>query len=31
MGVEIGPFVRGVKALHLEETAASIPLIRLRV
>lgn len=31
MGVEITPFVRGVRALHLEETTSQIPLLRLKV
>src|SRR6185295_20189056 len=31
MGVEIAPFVRGVRALHLDETTSAIPLIRLKI
>ncbi len=31
MGVEIAPFVRGVRALHLEESSGAIPLIRLKL
>lgn len=31
MGVDLAPFIRGVRALHLGDGGASIPLIRLEV
>lgn len=30
MGVDLAPFIQGVRALHLDESTQTIPLIRLR-